>query len=150
MQTIEKPCIKAVVIAMPKFANLVENLLVVIGIIACMLPPTKIVVGSFSITCIGLCEAIVVQPTFIVQVVTFAIGLGLIFVGRRKYLSKYFENKRGPFRARRVSGVLGEVGDLDFHTPPTGDAPTNLVESSSSEQLSSNGSDSDYKNPFDF
>tara|TARA_B100000686_G_C16226036_1_gene682540 strand:+ start:176 stop:583 length:408 start_codon:yes stop_codon:yes gene_type:complete len=135
---------------MPRFANLVESMLVVVGIIACIMPPAKIVVSSFSITCIGLCEVIVVQPTIFVQVVTFVIGLGLIFAGRRKLLSRYFENKRGPFRARRVSGVLGEVGDLDFHTPPTGDAPTSLVESSSSEQLSPNGSDSDYKNPFDF
>ena len=135
---------------MPKFVNLVENLLVVVGAVACMIPLANIAVNSLSVNCSGLCQTITAQSTMFVQVFIFVVGIGLIFIGRRKYLSKYFENKTGPFRARRVSGVLGEVGDLDFHTPPTGDAPTNLVDSTSSEQLASNGSDSDYKNPFDF
>ena len=78
------------------------------------------------------------------------LGLVMIIIGRSRWFSKYLDKRTGPYKARRVSGALGEIGDLDFHTPPTADAPTNLFDSKPNADVQTNGSESDYKNPFDF
>ena len=99
--------------------------------------------------CGGICEisetaALMIWPaigTIILAIVMFTLGLR----GELRYQA---DKVAGTFTARRVSGSLGEVGDLDFHIPPSSEAPLNLVSQSKNETAV--GSDSEFKNPFEF
>lgn len=57
--------------------------------------------------------------------------------------------ERANFGGRRISGRLGEVGEMDFDIPPTSEAPRALAKQNGSEKVESSA-DANFKNPFDF
>jgi hypothetical protein len=104
----------------------------------------------------------VIQITEIIWLTSLIIlfGLILVVVGFQRIRNRRMDTRAGIFSARRVSGTLGEVGDLDFHIPPTDDAPANLFgENSAGPGRSASGqagagagkgANSEFKNPFEF
>ncbi len=104
----------------------------------------------------------VIQVTEIIWLTSLIIlfGLILVVVGFQRIRNRRQNTRAGTFSARRVSGTLGEVGDLDFHTPPTVDAPANLFGENSTgpgrsgagqgEAVSGKGANSEFNNPFEF
>jgi hypothetical protein len=111
--------------------------------------------------CGGLC-GMVIQATEIIWLAALIILVGLVLVafGFQRIRNRRRDTRAGTFSARRVSGTLGEVGDLDFHTPPTVDAPANLFGENSTgpgrggaeqgKAASGQGANSEFNNPFEF
>jgi hypothetical protein len=104
----------------------------------------------------------VIQVTEIIWLTSLIIlfGLILVVVGFQRIRNRRQNTRAGTFSARRVSGTLGEVGDLDFHTPPTVDAPANLFGENGAgpgrsgagqgKVVSGQGANSEFNNPFEF
>jgi len=104
----------------------------------------------------------VIQVTEIIWLTSLIIlfGLILVVVGFQRIRNRRQDTRAGTFSARRVSGTLGEVGDLDFHTPPTVDAPANLFGENGTgpgrggaeqgKAASGQGANSEFNNPFEF
>ena len=111
--------------------------------------------------CSGLC-GMVFQATETIWLAALIIlsGASLAVAGFYRIRTRQIDDHAGTFSARRVSGALGEVGDLDFHTPPTVDAPANLYaengdghgfgEAGQAGAVPAQGANSEYNNPFEF
>lgn len=111
--------------------------------------------------CSGLCGVVfqATETTWLAALLILS-GTSLAVAGFYRIRTRRIDDRAGTFSARRVSGTLGEVGDLDFHTPPTDDAPANLYaengggtvfsETGQTGAVSAQGANSDFNNPFEF
>ena len=136
------------------------------GLVICVIFSTSVLSVHFSSNlllaqCGGLC-GMVIQATEIIWLAALIILVGLVLVafGFQRIRNRRQDTRAGTFSARRVSGTLGEIGDLDFHTPPTVDAPANLFGENGTgpgrggaeqgEAVSGRGANSEFNNPFEF
>ena len=149
-----------------EMGKIVDYLIFSIGLVIFIIFSTTVLSVHFSMfrpfsPCSGLC-GIVFQATETIWLVALLIlsGLSLAVAGFYRIRTRQIDDRAGTFLARRVSGAMGEVGDLDFHIPPTDDAPANLYaengdgyglgEAGQAGAVPGQGANSEFNNPFEF